>query len=93
MNQMYNEDMISEDDVRNWVLSLSDNQLFFTLNTVSEEVKRRNNLNGPTIANIRSQSVGENIKMVMDALNGLGIQTPDPDITDLEEAPKTERSE
>lgn len=56
------------------LVGLSDDDLFSLLDAVSEEVKRRNNLAGPSIPDIRTQSVDQNVKMVLEALAGLGVQ-------------------
>jgi hypothetical protein len=58
-------------DVREIVVglkSLSDEELFTLLDGASEEVKRRNGMLGPSISQVRSNSVGENVKLVVDAL-------------------------
>lgn len=61
-------------DIKAKLQGLSDDDLFNLLDAVSEEVKRRNNLIGPSIPDVRNQSVDQNVKMVMDALMGLGVQ-------------------
>jgi hypothetical protein len=48
--------------------SLSDEELFLLLDGTSEEVKRRNGMLGPSISQVRSNSVGENVKLVVDAI-------------------------
>lgn len=51
--------------------SLSDEDLFTLLDGASEEVKRRNGFLGPSISNVRSNSVEENVKLVIDAIAGV----------------------
>lgn len=48
--------------------SLSDDDLFALLDGASEEVKRRNGFLGPSVSQVRSNSVEENVKMVVEAL-------------------------
>jgi hypothetical protein len=48
--------------------SLSDDDLFLLLDGASEEVKRRNGLLGPSISQVRSNSVEENVRLVVDAI-------------------------
>jgi len=48
--------------------SLSDDDLFMLLDGASEEVKRRNGFLGPSVSQVRSNSVEENVKMVVEAL-------------------------
>lgn len=67
-------------DLREKIQGLSDDELFSVLDCVSEEVKRRNNIMGPSIPDIRAQSPEENVKMVIEALAALGVnvQKPEP---------------
>lgn len=51
--------------------TLSDEELFMLLDRTSEEVKRRNGLLGPSISKVRSNSVEENVKLVVDAIAGV----------------------
>lgn len=53
------------------IRTLSDEDLFTLLDGASEEMKRRNGLLGPSINSIRSNSVSQNVGMVLDALSGL----------------------
>lgn len=48
--------------------SVSDEELFILLDGASEEMKRRNGLIGPSISAIKSNSVEENVKLVIDSL-------------------------
>jgi hypothetical protein len=57
--------------------SLSDDDLFALLDGASEEVKRRNGMLGPSISQVRSNSVGENVKLVVDAITSVR-KTQDP---------------
>jgi len=50
---------------------LSDDDLFLLLDGASEEMKRRNGLLGPSISQVRSNSVEENVKLVIDAVAGV----------------------
>jgi hypothetical protein len=50
------------------IKSLSDEDLFILLDGASEEMKRRNGLIGPSISTVRSNSVEENVKLVIDSL-------------------------
>ena len=61
-------------DLKAKLEGLTDDDLFALLDAVSEEVKRRNNLSGPSIPDIRAQSIEQNVKMVADALSSLGVQ-------------------
>lgn len=56
---------------------LSDDDLFKVLDGASEEMKRRNGLLGPSISNVKNNSVEQNVGLVLDALAGLrGKQSP-----------------
>jgi hypothetical protein len=58
--------------------SLSDDDLFKILDGASEEMKRRNGLLGPSIGNIKNNTVEQNVGLVLDALAGLRAQKPSP---------------
>ena len=53
--------------------TLGDSDLFKILDAVSEEVKRRNQLMGPPISNIRNKPVEQNVKDFLTCLADLGI--------------------
>ena len=53
--------------------SLSDGDLLKLLDSVSEEVKRRNRLMGPSVSDIRNKSVEQNVKDFLTCLADLGI--------------------
>lgn len=53
--------------------NVNDSDLLDMLNQVSDEVKRRNNLAGPDFASMRQNTVEQNMKIIRDALGGLGI--------------------
>lgn len=57
---------------------LSDDDLFKVLDGASEEMKRRNGLLGPSISNIKNNSVEQNVSLVLDALAGVRGQKPSP---------------
>lgn len=57
---------------------LSDDDLFKILDGASEEMKRRNGLLGPSISNIKNNSVEQNVSLVLDALAGVRGQKPSP---------------
>jgi hypothetical protein len=56
------------------LLELNDAQVLEVLDIVSSEVKRRNQMGGPDFASLRANTVEQNMKIVMDALSGLGIK-------------------
>lgn len=58
--------------------TLSDDDLFKILDGASEEMKRRNGLLGPSIGNIKNNTVEQNVGLVLDALAGLRGQKPSP---------------
>lgn len=47
---------------------LSDDDLFELLDATSEEVKRRNGMMGPSVSDIRSNTVEQNVGLVLQAL-------------------------
>lgn len=65
-------------DFKNQIQNLNDNDLFELLDLVSGEVKRRNGLAFPNVADIHNQSVEENVKMVLEALSNLGVKVSKP---------------
>jgi len=52
----------------------SDKDLLELLDIVSSEVKRRNNLGGPDFASLRQNTVEQNMKIIKEALSGLGLK-------------------
>lgn len=66
------------DEFKTKIQSLGDNELFELLDLVSDEVKRRNGLAFPNVADIHNQSVEQNVKMVLDALSQLGVKVHKP---------------
>lgn len=61
------------------IKTLSDEDLFILLDGASEEMKRRNGLLGPSISTIRTNSVEENVKLVVEAMAGVkGQSKPEP---------------
>jgi hypothetical protein len=56
-----------------FVKNLSDDDLFQLLEAASMELKHRNGLLGPTVSDVRSKSVEENVRTVIGALAKLGI--------------------
>jgi len=57
---------------------LSDDDLFKILDGASEEMKRRNGLLGPSIGNIKNNSVEQNVSLVLEALAGVRGQKQSP---------------
>lgn len=57
---------------------LSDDDLFKVLDGASEEMKRRNGLLGPSISNIKNNSVEQNVSLVLEALANVRGQKPSP---------------
>ena len=53
--------------------TLGDTDLFKVLDAVSEEVKRRNQLMGPSVSDIRNKPVEQNVKNFLTCLADLGI--------------------
>lgn len=53
---------------------LNDAQVLEILDVVSTEVKKRNQMGGPDFASLRANTVEQNMKVIMDALSGLGIK-------------------
>lgn len=53
---------------------MSDDELFLLLDATSDEVKRRNNMIGPTINEIRDQPIEKTVSTFLEALVDLGIQ-------------------
>lgn len=66
------------EEIKNQVQNLNDEELFELLDLVSGEVKRRNGLAFPNVADIHNQSVEQNVKMVLDALSNLGVKVNKP---------------
>ena len=56
------------------LLKLSDEDLFDVLEAVSDEVKRRNGLSGLGIKDVRENTVEENVKLIIGAINDLGVK-------------------
>lgn len=62
------------DDLRTRLQGMQDEELMELLDAVSEEVKRRNDLTGLGIPDVRSQSVEQNVAMVLEALADMGAR-------------------
>ena len=56
------------------LVDMDDDELFSLLDTVSEEVKRRNNMLGPSVSDIRNQPVEQTMTTFLEALSSLGVQ-------------------
>lgn len=54
--------------------SLSDDEVFDLLNSVSEEVKRRNGLMGPTVTDVKGQPLEKTVGAFLGALADFGVQ-------------------
>ena len=53
---------------------MSNDELFSLLDSTSEEVKRRNNLLGPSVNDIRNQPVEKTVGTFLEALADLGMK-------------------
>lgn len=53
---------------------LSDEDVMDILEAASEEVKRRSGISGLGIGDIRNNSVENNLKILLDSLQGLGVK-------------------
>jgi len=63
------------DDFKKRLVDLSDEEVFTLLDAVSEDVKRRNGMmKHPSIKDIRSQTVAQNVAIVLEALSDLGMK-------------------
>ena len=60
-------------DFRDKLTRLSDEDVMDILEATSDEVKRRNNLTGVGLGDVRNNSVEQNLKILLDALQGMGI--------------------
>ena len=61
-------------DVKDSLPKLSDEDVFELLDAVSEEVKRRNSLLGPTVSDVRNAPVEQTAENFIEALRALGIR-------------------
>lgn len=67
------------DRLREEIQSTNEDDLLTILDIVSEEVKRRNSIKSPSIADMRSRPVAENVQNLVSALGLLGLKIPVPD--------------
>jgi hypothetical protein len=61
-------------EIKSIVKSISDDELFELLECASDELKRRNGLLVPGMADIRKQSPEANVAMLIEALSKMGAQ-------------------
>ncbi len=54
--------------------SLNDSDLFSILDAVSDEVKRRNSLLGPSVTDIKNQPIEKSVNSFLEALADIGIK-------------------
>lgn len=62
-------------DIKERLRGLAEGDLLDLLDAVSEEVKRRNDLTGLGIPDVRAQTPQQNVVMVLEALADLNIRT------------------
>ncbi len=67
-------------EVKDSLSKLSDEDVFELLDAVSEEVKRRNSLLGPSISDVRNAPIEQTAENFIEALRNLGIRLEKKDL-------------
>ncbi len=65
-------------DVIEGLTDLEDDGVFKLLDAVSEEVKRRNGLLGPSVSDVRSNTAEKNVGLMLEALASIGKASRPP---------------